>query len=342
MSVLLKDIAEKTGFSINTVSRALRDDKKLSESTRKTIRETAEMMGYVRNSAAALMRKGTSNEIGIISGDSSNPFFAEVVRGIEETAKQAGFRILLLNTDEDPEREADYMKMFVSMKVAGILIVPVFHDDMCQKIYRTISVPYYFVGRHVEGITGHSILHSDIQSQYDVTQSLINKGHRRILYIVGPENISNTIDRLNGYLKALDNNGIPRDPDLIIRTNGHIEDGFASINRALNRSLNFTAVACFNDLVAMGAIKALSENNYRVPEDIEVFGFDNLYISQFMQPSLSTVDVPKFALGKIAIETLLRHIDDPQLPYDDINLNTRLIYRKSSARNRLSLKEGSL
>ena len=146
----MKDIAEKTGFSINTVSRALRDDKKLSESTRKTIRETAEMMGYVRNSAAALMRKGTSNEIGIISGDSSNPFFAEVVRGIEETAKQAGFRILLLNTDEDPEREADYMKMFVSMKVAGILIVPVFHDDMCQKIYRTISVPYYFVGRHVE------------------------------------------------------------------------------------------------------------------------------------------------------------------------------------------------
>ena len=122
MSVILKDIAEKTGFSINTVSRALRGDKKLSEKTRAVVSDTAERMGYVRKSAAALMRKGTSNEIGVISGDSSNPFFAEVVRGVEETAKQNGYRILLLNTDESPDREADYTKMFVSMKVAGILV----------------------------------------------------------------------------------------------------------------------------------------------------------------------------------------------------------------------------
>ena len=147
-----------------------------------------------------------------------------------------------------------------------------------------------------------------------------------------------TEEMISRSLYTGDENGNVPDPDLIIRTNGHIEDGFASINWALNRSLSFTAVACFNDLVAMGAIKALSENNYRVPDDIEVFGFDNLYISQFMQPSLSTVDVPKFALGKIAIETLLRHIGNPQLPYDDINLNTRLIFRKST-NDRLFLKE---
>lgn len=331
MSVILKDIAEKTGFSINTVSRALRGDKKLSEETRSMVCDTAERMGYVRNSAAALMRKGSSNEIGVISGDSSNPFFAEVVRGVEETAKQNGYRILLLNTDESPVREADYTKMFVSMKVAGILIVPVFHDMDCQKIYRNLSIPYYFIGRRVEGIEGHSILHSDFSSQYNVTQSLINKGHKRILYIAGPGNISNTIDRLEGYLKALDDNGIPRDTELVINTNGHIEDGYASVNWALNRSLKFTAVACFNDLVAMGAMKSLAENNYKIPNDIEVFGFDNLFMSQFMHPSLSTVDVPKFALGKTAVETLMRHIRDKELPYENVNLETRLVYRKSAS-----------
>lgn len=326
----MKDVAEKTGFSINTVSRALRGDKKISEQTRKVICSTAESMGYVGNSAAALMRKGKSNEIGIISGDSSNPFFAEVVRGIEDTAKQNGYRILLLNTDESPDREADYIKMFVSMKVAGILIVPVFHDMGCLKSYRNLSLPYYFIGRHVDGISGHSILHCDFSSQYCVMQHLIDKGHSRILYISGPGNISNTIDRLDGYLKALDDNGIERDPELIMNTNGHIEDGYAGVNRALNRSLRFTAVVCFNDLVAMGAMKSLSENNYRVPEDIEVFGFDNLYISQFMQPSLSTVDVPKFALGKTAVETLLEHIENKDLEYKDIELSTRLVFRESA------------
>ncbi len=331
MSVLLKDVAEKTGFSINTVSRALRGDRKISEQTRTVICDAAERMGYVRNSVAALMRKGKSNEIGIISGDSSNPFFAEVVRGIEDTAKQYGYRILLLNTDESPDREADYIKMFVSMKVAGILIVPVFHDMDCQRIYRNLSLPYYFIGRHVDGICGHSILHSDFESQYKVVQHLIDKGHTRILYIAGPGNISNTIDRLNGYLKALDDNGIERDPELVINTNGHIEDGYAGVNRALYRSLSFSAVACFNDLVAMGAMKSLAENDYKVPEDIEVFGFDNLYISQFMQPSLSTVDVPKFALGKTAVETLLRHIENKELAYEDIELDTRLIFRTSAS-----------
>lgn len=331
MSVLLKDVAEKTGFSINTVSRALRGDRKISEQTRKVICETAELMGYVRNSAAALMRKGKSNEIGIISGDSSNPFFAEVVRGIEETAKQNGYRILLLNTDESPDREADYIKTFVSMKVAGILIVPVFHDVDCQKLYRKLSLPYYFIGRRVDALSGHSILHADFSSQYKVTSHLISKGHTRILYIAGPGNMSSTIDRLDGYLKALDDNGIPRDPDLVINTNGHIEDGYASVNWALNRSLRFTAVACFNDLVAMGALKSLAENNCRVPKDIEVFGFDNLYISQFMQPSLSTVDVPKFALGRTAVETLLKHIEDKDLEYEDVELETRLIFRKSAS-----------
>lgn len=111
---------------------------------------------------------------------------------------------------------------------------------------------------------------------------------------------------------------------------GHIEDGYAITNHALNRGLEFSAIVCFNDMLAMGVLKSLHENNLSVPSDVEVFGYDNLYMSQFMQPSLSTVDVPKFRLGAVAMETLVAHIEDDSLPYAQRNVSTRLIFREST------------
>jgi LacI family transcriptional regulator len=276
------------------------------------------------------MRLKHSKIIGVITADSSNPFFAEVIRGIEETVKSYNYNILLVNTSENAKVEKNYIKLFCSRHVDGLLIVPVFKDVLLKQLYSRIDIPFLFLGRIAEGVENHSLLHEDYVAQSKVVEFLIKKGHSNILYISGPENVSNTKQRLDAYKDTLIKHGLEVNENFIIPTKGHIEEGYAAVNQAINKSYKFSAICCFNDLVAMGVLKSLKENHFLVPKNIEVFGFDNLMISQFVQPSLSTVDVPKFALGCEATHELMRHIEDLNLPYITRHLQTRLIFRESA------------
>lgn len=326
----MKDIAKETGFSINTVSRALRGDTRLSKETRAIINLEADKMGYISNSIASSMRLKHSKIIGVITADSSNPFFASVIQGIEKTAKEYGYSILLVNTYEKPIEEYDNVKLFWSRHVDGLLIVPVQNDERIRNLYSRIDLPFLFLGRSVAGIKGHSILHEDYKSECSVVQYFINKGHKKILYLSGPNNVSNSQERFEAYKDTLFTNNISFDSKLVIRTNGHIEDGYAATNKAIMRGIEFSAICCYNDLASVGALKSLRENNLNVPEKIEVFGFDNLQISQFIYPSISTVDVPKYALGCEATHLLMKHIEDPKMGYENKHLKTRLIFREST------------
>lgn len=331
MSIKLSDIAKETGFSVNTVSRVLRNDKKISEETSFLIQNKARELGYIPNALASGMRNSKSNIIGVISVDSSNTFFSSVIKGIEYCASKNGYHILLANTELSADKENEIIKMFLTHKVAGIISIPLFNNSIERKeLYKNLSVPYIFAGRYLEGFENHSILHSDYNSQKEIVNKLIKSGNKKILYIEGPDNASNTIVRKQGVLDAFEENNLKLSKEYIFSSSGHIEDGYAIINRALHLGLEFSAVVCFNDLIAMGVLKSLYENNFKVPKDIEVFGFDNIYSSQFLQPSLSTVDVPKFRLGKLAMEELIKHIDDPNLSYKTIEVATRVIYRETS------------
>ena len=199
-------------------------------------------------------------------------------------------------------------------------------------MYETLPIPFIFAGRRVKGLEEHSILHGDISGSKDVFRYLLDKGHRNILYLTGPSAISNTVDRLKGLYEAYEENSIPVNRDLIIETRGHIDDGYAAVNHALNKGLDFTAVSCFNDLVAMGVLKSLHENSLNVPGDIEVFGYDNLKMAQYMQPRLSSVDVPKAKLGQIAVEELISHIENRDRSYTTINIQPRLVFRETTVR----------
>ncbi|MBI9093721.1 MAG: LacI family DNA-binding transcriptional regulator [Sphaerochaeta sp.] len=331
MSILLKDIANATGFSTNTVSRAMRNDSKISEATTELIQATAKKMGYIPNTIASSMRSNYSKMIGVISADSANTFFSEVIRGIEAMASKAGYHIILASTEESAKKESDLIRVFLGRKIDGIIAMPVFDNSPNHlDLYRNLEIPYIFAGRRLDGLENHSILHNDRNGQRKVIEHLIEKGHKKILYIAGPKKISNSTDRLAGLADAYANNSMDVDPDLIVEGLGHIEDGYYLTNQALNRGMGFTAIACFNDMIAMGALKSLYENNLHVPQDIEVFGYDNLYMSQFMQPSLSTVDVPKFRLGYVAMESIIAHIQDPKLAYETKDFPTRLVFRETT------------
>jgi len=331
MSILLKDIAEATGFSINTVSRAMRNDSKISDETTELLQATAKKMGYIPNAIASTMRSNYSKMIGVISADSANPFFSEVIRGIETMASKAGYHIILASTEESAKKENDLIRMFLCRKIDGIIAMPVFDNSPNHlDLYRNLEIPYIFAGRRLEGLENHSILHNDRNGQRKVIEHLIDKGHKKILYIAGPKKISNSTDRLAGLSDAYVNNSREMDPDFIVEGLGHIEDGYYLTNQALNRGMGFTAIACFNYMIVLCVLKSLYENNLHVPHDIEVFGFDNLYMSQFMQPSLSTVDVPKFRLGYVAMESIIAHIQDPKLAYETKDFPTRLVFRETT------------
>ncbi|MCR5288735.1 MAG: LacI family transcriptional regulator [Treponema sp.] len=339
MAVTLSDIAEKAGCSINTVSRVMRGDTRISKATCKKVNDIVESLGYVPNYAASSMRSKETHILGVLSADSSNPFFAELILGIEETARKNGYHILLMNTEESQQNECEALRTLTGRHVDGLISIPLYNNKETTQLYQNLPMPFIFAGRKVLGLENHSILHKDNESTREIVQYLVDSGHSRILYITGPESISNSLDRLTGYMTALKENNIVPDKSLIIETKGHIDDGYSALNQALKLQKGFTAVVCFNDLIAMGALKALYENDLSVPEDIEVFGFDNLDISQYMQPRLSTVDVPKYRLGEEAVNELLRHIKDRDLPYETKILDTRLVFRESTKRTHRFMKK---
>lgn len=334
MEATLKDIAKATGFSVNTVSRALRDDRAISQKTKDIIKSKANELNYIPNALASSMRSMRSGLIGVISADSTNPFFGEVIKGIEERATNFGYQLMLGCTEESIEKEEKLIKMFLSRRLDGLIIMPVFdNSDEHIEIFKRLSrsVPFVFAGRYLEGLREHSILHQEFTGQRYVFDYLFSKGHKNILYIAGPENVSNSGERIKGMLASYEKNNVQFLPEYMKVSTGRIEDGYRIVNQALNRGLEFTAVACFNDMIAMGAMKSLAENDLKVPEDVEVFGYDNLFLSQFFQPSLSTVDVPRFKLGQRSMEVL-----DLMIKKKDVSkmceteLPIRLVFRGST------------
>ncbi len=231
MSTTLKDIAIATGFSINTVSRALKNDKNISLKTRLLISAKAKELNYVPNAIASSLRSSFSKTLGVISADSGNPFFSEVIGGIENSATQNGYHILIGSTEEVLKKEISLVNMFTSRKIDGLLVIPVFdNSEEHISLYKNLQIPYIFLGRYIEGLENHSVLHNDISGQKSVFDHLLNKGHKNILYIAGPNKVSNTFDRIKGMHLSYEERGLELDEKYIVNAAGHIEDGYAIVN----------------------------------------------------------------------------------------------------------------
>jgi LacI family transcriptional regulator len=330
MSVSLKEIAERSGFSVNTVSRALRDEDDVKPETKEIIRAIAQELKYVPNKVATSLRLGRTNTVGVVSADSSNPFFAEVVTGIENAAREANYHILLANTEEDPARELEAMEVLVGRQVDGLLLIPVFGEHGNAGYLETLSLPFVMVGRWLPGFEDHAVLTDEYEQAKEITSRFIANGHRDILHLSGPASVSSSLDRVRGYRDALAEAGLPVRESLIVETAGHTEDGHREINALLRREVPFTAVFAFNDLVAIGALRALKEAGLRVPRDVEVMGYDDLDFSRYLYLSLSSVRIPKQQLGRVTFAELLAHIKDPDLPYERKVLESRIMLRETT------------
>ena len=305
-NVTLKDIAVKAGYSTITVSKALRDHPDISESTRLYIRQIAAELGYVKNASATSLRTGATCNLALIIGDITNPFFGILARHVEQHAKTKGYRIIVMNTDEIPEKELAAVQAAISSNVDGVLIVPCQKDDAAIRLMESRKMPYVLIGRHFPESKRHAVTLDDFGGGYLATRHLLDRGYSRILMLNADPDLTASSERFRGYLQAHLDRGITPDSALRVcgkSTTGECEDILAACaNHAVD------AIFAYNDILAFQAIALLEERGYRIPEDLAVAGFDDVgsYV-RYLKP-ITSVSVPFQNLAETAVDQLLARI----------------------------------
>lgn len=324
--VTLKDIAEATGFSVNTVSHALNDKDDISAETKRIVHNKARELGYIRNTMAGALRSRKTNTIAVIIGDISNPYWGIMVKLIEIYARQHQYVSYIISTEEDPQMEETAVMSALERNVDGIILCPCQKNDNSVKMLKKLDFPFVLIGRYFDDIPCNYIASDDRTGGYLATKHLLDKGHSQVLFLNGPSYISSARLRLMGYLDALKERGIPYDPRLVkeVSITGDSSYFAGSFSRG---QLNFSAIFAFSDIIAWEAIHTMKKLHLPAFENIEVVGFDNLQSNLLLPYSLTSVGYNKPKMAQLAVETLLKAIDGEISSYVKIILDTELILR---------------
>ena len=338
--ITLKDIASITGYSVNTVSRVLRGDTRLPESTRETIRKAADEAGYIRNNFASTLRSGSSHLIAIVVNDICNSHYNYVIADIERYLRSTGYDILILSsTKEGDERQSGshIIQLAITQSVDGILYFPYQHDHASIAFMDRSKIPYVLVDRNIQGITADVVRCDDYAGGKLAAEHFLSQGHRRFLYFQGPAYSSSQTDRQRGFTETLIAGGIPEGnihfmPDELL----YQQDTYDIILQYLKKD-SVTAALVFRDEMAYLMINRLYRKGIRVPRDLSVIGFDHLYgFFPYMQPLTSIFCPEDHSLGRSSAELLLKRIGDPSHSPQDIVFPV-MLYSEGTTREITSL-----
>jgi LacI family transcriptional regulator len=342
--VTLADLAKELGISTATVSRALKDYPDISAATKKRVLELAQKLNYRPNIMAAGLRKRESRVIGVIIPEIVNHFFSSVIKGIMEVAYEAGYRVMLCQSDESYEKEVKDAETLLANRIDGLL-VSIAHETSNLSHFQEFidsGIPVVFFDKvPVSDFKNTSkIVVDDFQGAYNSVQHLISQGRKRIAHFKGPTIAYTSRNRLEGYKKALTDSGLEVDENLIFDcVDISLEEGYNFCQQALALKNPCDAIFAVTDMVAMGAMLAARESNINIPDQLAVAGFSNWKISSLMDPPLTSVDQPSMEMGKLAINLLLREIKankkDETIKYETHVLKTHLMIRASTDKNAL-------
>jgi LacI family transcriptional regulator len=306
--IRLKDIAERAGVSIMTVSKALRDAPDISEATKLRLRALASEMGYVPDSLAQGLRTRNSRLLGLVISAITNPVFARMLLAIEERAHAAGYELLLAHSLNDPEREAVALRRFIARRVEGILVTPVYRLSQDASVYAELQrcgIPTIVLGHRVTFCSRFcGVETDDVHGSMLATQHLLSLGHRRIAFLSGPPVSPWAWERLEGYRRALREAEIEPDDRLVFSAGATIEEGEKAALQLLHETTGVTAVQAVNDFVAIGAAAVLGRQGIRIPEDMSMIGYGDILMSGHYRVPLTTIHQPKFSLGLTAMELM--------------------------------------
>jgi len=327
--ITLRMVAEKAGVSVNTASRAINNKPDINIETKKLVIKIAKELGYIRNAAAVALRTKKTGTIGVVIEDNRNPFYAEVLNGMEVAAREKNYHIILTNTQRDYNKEEEAINLLLAKRVDGLLITPVQgRDDDIKKLIDA-NIPFVVVGRDFENIELDAVYNDEVKGGFLATEYLIKKGHKRIALIDGFLYKSPAKGRLEGYKKALKEYGIPWDDSLISVGDISMEDGYKRTKQMLEKNLDFTAMFAYNDMMAFGAMQAIKEKGLKIPEDIGLVGYDDIPFSSLISPPLTTIRLKKQDLGVESVKLLLSRINANRKKAKKIMLDVELVIRET-------------
>lgn len=319
--VTLSDIAKAVGVSVNTVSHALNDKNDISEEMKKLIKQTADKMGYIRNSSASFMRSGRSKCISVIVGDISNPHFAMVIKEIERVARESGYAVFVLNTNEDESLEKEAIVTSLSKNVDGIILCPVQKTGDNVRYLINSGIPFTLMGRHFEGIDTNYVVCDDRHGGYLAAEHLINKGHKRIAVFNAPLYISSAVERLDGIRQVCDERGVALSGDDVYTLSVTNDDHSEIINNAMKSNRGYTAAICFSDIIALEFLASAGYGK------IDVISFDDIRSKFVMPVSFASITSSKTKVGHKAFEILMDSINNPNGEKQHIVLRTKIVER---------------
>jgi LacI family transcriptional regulator len=328
--VTLRQIAQRAGVSTGTVSMVLNQSPLVAEATRLRIQGIIRKSGYVYDRGAAQLRKKRSNIVAASVCDLRNPYFAEVVAGIEESLDEFGHALFLCNAGESVARQARFLAALREYSVAGVLLAPVMGTRKANiEALVEWRIPLVMVSRYVRGMQTDYAISDNRLAAALATGHLIGLGHRRIAFIGVNRRTTTGLDRVAGYRGALRKAALPLAPELVIECEAFREAGYSAIQSLLAQARPPTAVVCFNDLLAFGAMLGLRHLGIEPGRDCSVVGIDNVAEAALWMPPLTTVSIDAAGIGRAAGHALLQRIASPAGAIQRIALPPRLLVRAS-------------
>jgi len=329
--VTIKDVGKEANVSFSTVSRVIRNAKNVRPETRKRVLEAIRKLNYRVDGIARGMVKKQTKTIGVCISDITNPYYPPLVRGVENTINKFAYNLLLCNTDESVEKEENYLELLLEKRTDGLIIAPVGEKiTSCLKEFLKRNIPVVLIDRKIEDILADQVCVDNFEGAFIAVEHLIKLGHKRIAMIAGSSNISTIQERIKGYLEALRSHNIDVDDSLIVREGSKIEAAVKATEALFKINAPPTAIFCSNSLMSMGVLIGLKKLSKKVPEEVAVIGFDDLEWSEALNPPLTVVSQPNYAIGATAAQLLIqRLLKEGPSEKQTIVLKTNLIIRES-------------
>jgi LacI family transcriptional regulator len=328
----ISDVAKQAGVSPSTVSYVLNNSRFVSDETRAKVLEAVQMLNYRPSALARSLRKGETQNIGLILPQISNPYFAELGEVMEKTAFELGYNLLLCNSHDDIKIEQRYIDVLLEKQVDGIVYFAAQNDpeNLQALLDKYPNYPIVIVDRVIPFPQLDLVVADNVLGASMAVEHLIEMGHQRIACISGPTRFTASNERITGYCKALEKAGITIYPELISYCDGSPESAKLLTQKIIKMKLPPSAVFSTTDITAIGVLRALSEAGLKVPDDMAVIGYDEIHLGSYLCPSLSTIAQPKKEISQIAIKFLIERIGDKSLPKRTCLLPPKLIIREST------------
>ena len=327
MRITINDVAKDAGVSIATVSRVINNKSSVNDEIRERVLKSINKLGYYPNAFAKNLAKNTSNSIGLILPDITNPYFPMVARGVEDAVHLQGYSLFISNTDNNPTLEKEYIEKMIRQQVAGIILISSSLDNQSVHELTKQDIPVVLCDRINKNLPFDTVTIDHYQAAREAVAKLIELGHRDICHLAGPKNVFSSEMRKKAYLDLMEEKNLPA---MVLHGDFNYESGF-SLAKSLIKEKVPSAIFASNDLIALGAMNALYEEGFRIPEDISIIGFDDILFAKISRPQLTTISTPAYQLGSSAVGLLFERIKGVRAEPINLILDYQLIQRETHA-----------